>query len=357
MIQIAVITDTNLRTGEMFEPEDSTPRPVSNALVREVVKECGLSNPNIHPFVRSMVNDNVSDNTKRQRVGQLARAMMTVAGPLGSDGDVAKLYQFPFHELDEQSVMLLRDGIAQHGTTYSSRNTMKDAVRSVLRQGWLAGNFNLDTLERMKTILKSEDAPRDDSRQTRRYIEQGTIETVFAGLTADGTPRAIRDAALLAVLFGTGLRKSEPTGITLGQLDLSRDKITQVRCKGDVIRDIYLPAGARRWLIKLAEIRTDEQTDDSPLIPGSVSGRGTGLTDKPMTSGAIGDVVKRLFPNNSAHDCRRTFLSNLLLQGVDLATTARIAGHSNPSITMTYDVRSEQTVQVSVEKVVIPFSG
>jgi site-specific recombinase XerD len=62
-------------------------------------------------------------------------------------------------------------------------------------------------------------------------------------------------------------------------------------------------------------------------------------------------LVKKATP----HDMRRTFVSDLLDVGVDLATVSKMAGHEDTNTTKRYDRRSSRVMQEAVEKLDIPY--
>ena len=55
------------------------------------------------------------------------------------------------------------------------------------------------------------------------------------------------------------------------------------------------------------------------------------------------------------HDLRRTFISDLLNKGVDVATVAKLAGHSNPQTTLRYDRRKMETRRRAVSTLHVPY--
>jgi len=57
----------------------------------------------------------------------------------------------------------------------------------------------------------------------------------------------------------------------------------------------------------------------------------------------------------SPHDFRRTFITELLSAGVDVLTTSRLAGHSDPATTQKYDLRSEDAKRQAVQLLHIPY--
>jgi len=62
-----------------------------------------------------------------------------------------------------------------------------------------------------------------------------------------------------------------------------------------------------------------------------------------------------LLKKTTPHDMRRTFVSDLLDAGVDLATVSKMAGHEDTNTTKRYDRRSSKVMQEAVEKLDVPY--
>ncbi len=88
--------------------------------------------------------------------------------------------------------------------------------------------------------------------------------------------------------------------------------------------------------------------------------KGGNLHPRRMTAQAIYNLLQKRAEEAgvktfSPHDLRRTFVSNLLDAGADIATVARMAGHANLQTTMRYDRRPEEAKRRAAGLLHIPY--
>jgi site-specific recombinase XerD len=158
--------------------------------------------------------------------------------------------------------------------------------------------------------------------QVRRLLAEPQPDTVIG----------LRDRALLALLYGTGIRASECAGLRDGQVDLAQLTIT-VKGKGGHERRIPLNP-------ELAEVmRVYRQARGSalPTAPFFRSRFG-----RPLSRGGIYECVRRWgqrsrvgFPL-SPHRLRHTFATHLVRAGVGLVTIRDLLGHRLITSTQIY---------------------
>jgi site-specific recombinase XerD len=179
-----------------------------------------------------------------------------------------------------------------------------------------------------------------------RALTQNEIDALMTVCFGDRTPAGFRDAALIAILRGAGLRRAEVVKLDLK--DFNNDGEIKIRSgKGRVDRTVYLSPGATKIVDDWLEIRTLEA--GALLCQVNKSGR---VVMQRLTPQAILFILQKRckevgLEHFSPHDMRRTFVSDLLNAGVDIATVQSLAGHSNPAITARYDRRGEERKRIA----------
>lgn len=164
----------------------------------------------------------------------------------------------------------------------------------------------------------------------------------------------IRAAALLAVLYGCGLRRAEAVGLDSGDYHPETRALTVRHGKGEKARIVYLPASGAALLADWLRLRPG---DRGPLfLPINKGGR---VTLRRMAPQSIYDLLARrtataAVARVSPHDLRRTFVSDLLDAGVDLGTVQKLAGHASIATTTRYDRRGEHAKRQAADVLHIP---
>ena len=157
----------------------------------------------------------------------------------------------------------------------------------------------------------------------------------------ENTLPALRDKAILELLFSTGLRVSELCALPR-DLDLSRDEFS-VRGKGEKIRVVFLSDTAKRALKEYLAKRTD--VDDALFIHIGRGGEGA-LAKKEdslrITPRSVERLVKQyaikagISKKVTPHVIRHSFATDLLQNGADLRSVQALLGHANIATTQIY---------------------
>ena len=153
-------------------------------------------------------------------------------------------------------------------------------------------------------------------------------------------PKALRDRAIMELLFSTGLRVSELCSLNC-DLDLSRDELS-IRGKGDKIRVVFLSPEAKRAVSAYLKARTDMEealfVNYAPASAKASAGkRGTRLTPR-----AVEMLIKRyavkagITSKVTPHVLRHSFATDLLENGADLRSVQALLGHANIQTTQIY---------------------
>jgi integrase/recombinase XerD len=184
--------------------------------------------------------------------------------------------------------------------------------------------------------------PADDLQAPRAFLALPrflSTEEVDALLAAPdvGTPRGLRDRALIEVLYATGLRVSELVGLRL--TDLRADE-GYVQCLGKGSKQRIVPLGdeAMAWVARyLRDARPclARGKESARLFLNARDGKGLtrlGFWKLLKAYGRQAGVRRHLSP----HVVRHSFATHLLDRGADLRAIQVMLGHADLSTTQIY---------------------
>ena len=168
------------------------------------------------------------------------------------------------------------------------------------------------------------------------------VERLLAAPAGD-TPTALRDRAMLELLYSSGLRISELTGLDVDDVDRA-DRLLRVTGKGDKTRVVpfgAVAAGAlEAWFVR-------GRAALSPIAPAVfVNARGGRLTRQ-----GVWKLVKHhadavgLGEEVSPHTLRHSFATHLLDGGADVRAVQELLGHASVTTTQVYTLVSRQRLR------------
>jgi len=233
----------------------------------------------------------------------------------------------------------------------ASVNKTLAAVRGVLKESWRLGYLSAEDYQHAADIptVRGETMPRG------RALSSGEVRALFVACAADNSLAGTRDAAMLALLYGAGLRRSELVALDREDYNVEMGALTVRRGKGRKERMVYVANGSADALAAWLSARGENA--GALFWPITKAGR---AIERRMTAHALMFVLRRRAEQAgverfSPHDVRRTFISDLLSAGADIAVAQALAGHANVSTTIRYDRRGEQAKQKAAALLHVPY--
>jgi site-specific recombinase XerD len=276
----------------------------------------------------------------------MAQALDTIAGLAGGTDSLS----LPWHLLRAAHTAAIRAKLAEQFAA-ARANKMLSALRGVLKAAWRLGQLDGHSYQRAVDVpaVKGSTLPRG------RSLEPGELRALFAACAADDSPAGKRDAALLAVLYGAGLRRSEAAALVLDNYNQGTGELRVESGKGNKARLVYVANGGKRAVDTWLAVRGNEP---GPLfVPINKAGNVVhrALTDQAVYNCLVKRGEQAGLPHFSPHDMRRSFVSDLLDSGADISTVQKLAGHANVNTTQRYDRRDEHTKKRAAELLHVPY--
>jgi site-specific recombinase XerD len=243
-------------------------------------------------------------------------------GDIGGPGDVDRI--------------LLRRYLAYVGTTGLSRRTAARRASALRRYfGWLHRSGLIAT-----DPSRGLSAPKGEGRLPT-VVRRGDLEHLLEPRAGDDDTTAVRDQAVVELLYGSGLRVGELCGLGPADVDLARRQLV-VWGKGSKQRQVPMSEpsvdAVQAWVTygrpKLA-------TAASPADALFLNKRGKRLTPRD---------VRRILDHRAAspthpHALRHTYATHLLDGGADLRAVQELLGHGDLSTTQLYTHVSKERLR------------
>jgi len=232
-----------------------------------------------------------------------------------------------------------------------TRNELVDFLASLYRQQLesktvarhLVTLRNFFRYAQVQELIAEDPAANLESPKIRKslpgYLRLEEVEKLLEQ-PDESTPLGLRDRAMLEVLYSTGLRVSELTGLRVADLDT---KVGCVRCIGKGDKERVVPIG-RKALGMVEKYLREGRTE---LVRTGKAGGGTAFLFVNRRGGKISRVgVWKILSNYgkqaglrtalTPHMLRHSFATHLLERGADLRSVQLMLGHADISTTQIY---------------------
>ncbi len=195
---------------------------------------------------------------------------------------------------------------------------------------------NLNTPKRPKSLPK--------------FLTTEEIEKILNGIKID-TPAGFRNRAILELLWATGMRISELSGLNFENLNLENNEIT-VFGKGAKERIVLVSDRAKNYLQRYIDaarslvakgFKLEPVNNSAPIF---INNTGYRLQDKTVRN-VINNVVNSIeLPKKvTPHMFRHSFATRLIENGADLRVVQELLGHASISNTQIYTHISTQRLK------------
>lgn len=197
------------------------------------------------------------------------------------------------------------------------------------------------------------DALEDPKAQRRlpRVMKDSDVDKLID--SCEDTPEGLRDRAFLELLYATGARISETSGLNVKDLDMnqmqvklfgkgSKERIVPFYRQAQVALENYLEQGRPALLVKKSNNRTHALF---------ISTRGNRMSAAALRRRFEWQLkVAGIDPSFTPHALRHTFATELLSGGADLRSVQELLGHESLATTQIYTHLSVQRLKQAVHQ-------
>ena len=174
-----------------------------------------------------------------------------------------------------------------------------------------------------------------------KFLDKEEIEQILNNVNIE-SPSGFRNRAILELLWATGMRISELSGLNFGDLNLEHNEI-KVFGKGSKERIVLISERAKQYLERYIDTARRLVAKDFPPPPQEENSpvfiNNTGYRLNPKTiRNVINSIVEKIsLPKKvTPHMFRHSFATYLIENGADLRVVQELLGHASISNTQIY---------------------
>lgn len=274
--------------------------------------------------------------TIRSALGQAAEV-------LGWSSVAGRLENLPWHTLTADHLVHLKEAWESRlepSTTSLYMHAVRGLAQSCLVHGLITSEAYV--------LLKFVKVPKSSNKVGRgRSVEKKYRDDLIANCLSDDRLQGVRDAAIIALLFGSGIRRSEAANLLDQNINIDSGEIV-LKVKGSNTVTKHLTAWALPHLKAWRDVRRAKGIYEGRFF-NRISKSGT-MSEKCITHRGIYYVLEqRSIRANlpflvKPHDARRTMGTSMIEEHGELIAQ-RVLGHASLSTTKIYDKRSDKVLR------------
>lgn len=248
-----------------------------------------------------------------------------------TNGDITSHTDYDWSGLSYEDVNDVIYELTEKGRSPQTINTYLSALKGIAQD---LRNKKCISEDELKLITKIK-GKRGSHKNKGRSLSVTELNKLIDLCLYKDNPKSLRDAVMMTLLYGAGLRRSEITTLNISDYEENGGKI-RIIGKGNKARIIKLNERAIDMLNNWLDLR------------GRYAGvlfvrinKGGNLTKSPLSGQAVYNLVverykeaglKRLSP----HDLRHSFATNLLMNGTGISVIQELMGHEDIQTTSIY---------------------
>jgi integrase/recombinase XerD len=284
----------------------------------------------IDRYLTYMVNDKASsENTVaayRNDLSQLYEFLRTNGRPLavvGGEDD-----GFNWTSVNKTRLLGFLSSLKEKGYASATLARKVAAVKSFFHYLTAQGLVKLDPTDNLDSPKVGKTLP--------RTLGTDEVDTLLHAPTGRTGPEAVRDGAMLRLLYATGMRVSEMMSLNVEDVDLASD---YVRCLGKAGRERHIPydQGTHEVLDEYLQSARTILTRHGETPALFVNHRGERLTRQGFWLILKGHARTAGLPGSiTPHTLRHSFAIHLLSNNANLRDVQELLGHANIATTQIY---------------------